>query len=355
MEKSLRYDSLKKEVVFIDQRDLPHKKTDVACSTFDSMREAIAHMKLRGAPLIGVAGAFGLLLWCNENLNEIKSMDMKFFLKKLSDASELMSKTRPTAVNLRWACERVVCEASKMPGESPLEIVKHIEALCRKMDEQDIEICEAIGLHGAAYLEKNHGRNLRVLTHCNAGALATCGYGTALGVIRSLYGSGALKHVLADETRPYLQGARITAFELCEDKIPYFLICDNMAGWLMKKGEVDVVVTGADRIAANGDSANKIGTYSLSVLAHENKIPFYIAAPKSTFDVKIKTGDLIPIEERSEIEVTTIGAVRIAPHGARVKNPAFDVTPAKYIHGIITEAGVIEKPFTSSIKKLFGD
>lgn len=360
MEKSLNYDKKKKEVVFIDQRKLPLNKEIVKCSTFDDMREAIFEMKLRGAPLIGVAGAFGLLLWCFENRSKYIAATpaaVNKFQRDFTAACDQMAKTRPTAVNLKWACSRILDSVLKSSADkNKIDLViDELEKLCVKMDAEDIAICEAIGAHGARYIAEKHGKNLRILTHCNAGALATCGYGTALGVIRSAHQLKILKHVLADETRPYLQGARITAFELAEDKIPYYLICDNMAGWLMKKGEIDLIITGADRVAANGDSANKIGTYSLSVLAHENKIPFYIAAPESTFDLSFKNGEGIPIEERTPLEVTNVCGVQIAPHGAKVKNPAFDVSPAKYINAIITEKGVIEKPFLKNIKRAFSN
>ena len=354
LEKSIIYNKSKKETVFIDQRKLPLEKVIVKCGSFAGMREAIYEMKLRGAPLIGVAGAFGLLLWCFENRSRYRDSQTDKFTADFARACEDMAKTRPTAVNLKWACDRVLNHVLETRPCAIDTMICALENLCLKMDAEDIAICEAIGRNGAKYIKEKHGKNLRILTHCNAGALATCGYGTALGVIRSAHKMKILKHVLADETRPYLQGARITAFELSEDGIPYFVICDNMAGWLMKKGEIDLVITGADRIAANGDSANKIGTYSLSILAHENKIPFYIAAPESTFDLKLKNGDGIPIEERSETEVTTVGGVRITPPGARVKNPAFDVSSAKYINAIITEKGVIEKPFVKNIKKTFG-
>lgn len=355
LEKSLNYDKKKKEVVFIDQRKLPFNKQMVKCSTFADMREAIFEMKLRGAPLIGVAGAFGLLLWCHENRSKYSGIAIDKFQSDFAAACGDMAKTRPTAVNLKWACGRVLESALETSAKKSdiNSVIAALEKLCVKMDGEDIAICEAIGANGANYIAKKHGKNLRILTHCNAGALATCGYGTALGVIRSAHKMKILKHVLAGETRPYLQGARITAFELAEDKIPYYLICDNMAGWLMKKGEIDLVITGADRVAANGDSANKIGTYSLSVLAHENKIPFYIAAPESTFDLSLKNGEGIPIEERSPLEVTSVCGVQIAPDGAKVKNPAFDVSPAKYISAIITEKGVIEKPFVKNIKRAF--
>lgn len=352
MEKSLIYKPSAEAVRFLDQRRLPHEKVYVECGSFACMREAILRMKLRGAPLIGVAGAFGLFLWCLENRKKYRDSDIPKFLRDFRKACDEMASTRPTAVNLRWACDRVFRHASSKKFATVGAAVDSIRKLCVEMDREDIAMCEKIGANGAAHFKKKYGSHLRVLTHCNAGSLATCGFGTALGVIVASYRSGILDHAFVDETRPYLQGARITAYELSQDKIPYYLICDNMAGWLMKKGEIDLVVTGADRIAANGDAANKIGTYSLSVLARENGVPMYIAAPYSTFDLGIKTGGEIPIEERPEREVTHVFDVRIAPEGARVKNPSFDVSPHENISGIITELGVIEKPFTRNIKKM---
>ncbi|HNY11269.1 MAG TPA: S-methyl-5-thioribose-1-phosphate isomerase [Candidatus Wallbacteria bacterium] len=354
MEKSLLYNGPKKEIVFLDQLKLPLEQKYVTCKSFAGMCDAILSMKLRGAPLIGVSGAFGLLLWCLENRKKYKDNETGKFLAAFEKACHEMAHVRPTAVNLKWACDRVYRYAAGLKTSSVDKIIDSIEKLCVKMDADDISICEKIGMNGAKHIKAKHGKKLRILTHCNAGSLATCGYGTAVGVIRSAHAAGILSHVLVDETRPYLQGARITAYELSEDKIPYYLICDNMAGWLMKKGEVDVIITGADRIAANGDAANKIGTYSLSVLAHENGVPMYIAAPESTFDLTLKNGEGIKIEERNPAEVTHAHGVRIAPADARVKNPAFDVTPAKYLAGIITEHGVIEKPYVSNIKKILG-
>lgn len=351
MKKSLEYNAKKRIVSFLDQLKLPLVHETVNCGSFTGMCDAILSMKLRGAPLIGVSGAFGLLLWCFENAKKYRDGDTAEFLEAFAKASHEMAHVRPTAVNLKWACDRVLAHARSVKAGSVAAIVASIEKLCVKMDADDISICESIGANGAKFIKKHHGKGLRILTHCNAGSLATCGYGTAVGVIRAAHDIGILSHVLVDETRPYLQGARITAYELSEDRIPYYLICDNMAGWLMKKGEVDVIITGADRIAANGDAANKIGTYSLSVLARENKVPMYIAAPESTFDLSIRSGDDIRIEERHPDEVTHVHGVRIAPRDSRVKNPAFDVTPGKYIAGIITEHGVIEKPYLANIKK----
>jgi len=352
VEKSLIYKPSAQEIVFLDQRRLPLEKVYVKCDSFDCMRDAILHMKLRGAPLIGVAGAFGLFLWCLENQKKYKEADVARFLRDFQKACGEMASTRPTAVNLRWACDRVYKHVSQKNNKNVASAIESIRKLCIEMDREDIKMCENIGANGARHFKKKYGGHLRILTHCNAGSLATCGFGTALGVIVTAHKNGILDHAFVDETRPYLQGARITAYELSQDKIPYYLICDNMAGWLMKKGEIDIVVTGADRIAANGDAANKIGTYSLSVLARENNVPMYIAAPYSTFDLRIKTGEEIVIEERPEREVTHVFDVRIAPEGARVKNPSFDVTPHRNLAGIITELGVIEKPFTRNIKKM---
>jgi len=352
MEKTLNYNKSKKEINFVNQLTLPLKKEILSCRDFNGMKDAILSMKLRGAPLIGVSGAFGLLLWCFENSGKYQNEDVVNFMLAFEKARDEMASVRPTAVNLKWACDKVYNEVFAARPKFITEIIQMVERLCVEMDSEDIAICEKIGRNGALYLkEKFKGRKLRILTHCNAGALATCGYGTALGVIRAAHETGILDYVWVDETRPYLQGARITAYELMEDKIDNYLICDNMAGFMMKKGLVDAVITGADRIAANGDAANKIGTYSLSVLAKENGVPMFIAAPKSTFDLAIKTGDDIKIEERSETEVTEMHGTRVAPHGVKVKNPAFDVTDAKYISGIITEYGVIEKPYKSNIKK----
>jgi len=303
----------------LDQRLLPDKKVYVVCRTAEQVAKAIRDMVVRGAPAIGVAAAFGVVLG-----------------NGAPKAYEVLRKSRPTAVNLFWALERMKSAAN-------------LEAEARAIYEEDVAANRAIGELGAKLI----GERARVMTHCNAGALATAGYGTALGVIRSA------KHkkisVIASETRPYLQGARLTAWEMVQEKIPCTLITDSMAGHLMSKGEVDVVVVGADRIAANGDVANKIGTYALAVMAKRHGIPFYVAAPLSTFDPHIPDGSHIPIEERPADEVLGYRKLRWAPKGVRVRNPAFDVTPAELITGIICERAVVLNPDTEKIRALVGD
>jgi len=299
------------QVKVIDQTRLPHKLVYINLRTVDQVVRAIKTMKIRGAPALGVAAAFGLVLGS----------------KNFKKSAQKLLNSRPTAVNIKWAIDRMLNAAQS--GKGLLE-----EALL--IANEDIQINKAIGKNGAKVIKK--GRC--VLTVCNAGALATVDYGTALGVIRSAHRLGKRIHVFAAETRPRLQGAKLTAWELKREKIPFTLITDNMIGHFMQKGMIDLVVTGADRIARNGDSANKIGTYAVAVLAKEHGIPFYIAAPISTIDFNIRSGKQIVIEERSPEEVTCIGKERIAPKGTRVKNPAFDVTPARYIAGIITEKGI---------------
>jgi methylthioribose-1-phosphate isomerase len=270
------------------------------------------------------------------------------FFRQLANVCDIMAKTRPTAVNLFWAIERMkrVAEANRAKGLDAIREILKDEAI--RIEAEDLAICMAIGRHGARLVEDG----TTILTHCNAGGLATAGYGTALGVIRAAHEAGKNIQVFADETRPWLQGARLTAWELMKDGIPVTLIADNMAGWFMKKGEIALCVVGADRIAANGDTANKIGTYSLAVLARENSIPFYVAAPISTFDLTMKSGDEIPIEERHSREVTHLQGIPIAPEGIRVRNPAFDVTPSRYITGIITEKGVVTGDYSRQLRRL---
>lgn len=299
------------KVRIVDQTKLPHKLVYINLRKVDQVVAAIKTMKIRGAPALGVAAAFGMVLG---------SSNLKKSARKLLDS-------RPTAVNIKWAVERML-KAAKA-GKDLLK-----EALL--IAQEDIQINKAIGKNGEKVIKKG----MNVLTVCNAGALATVDYGTALGVIRCAHKLGKKIHVFAAETRPRLQGAKLTAWELKQEKIPATLITDNMIGYFMQKGEIDIVVTGADRIARNGDSANKIGTYAAAVLAKEHGIPFYIAAPTSTIDFSIRSGKQIVIEERSPEEVTCIGKERIAPKGTKVKNPAFDVTPARYITGIITEKGI---------------
>ncbi|MFQ5442221.1 MAG: S-methyl-5-thioribose-1-phosphate isomerase [Thermodesulfobacteriota bacterium] len=335
----------KDSVVMIDQRVLPGREVYRTYKDYKGVAGAIKNMVIRGAPAIGVAGAMGVAI----GALKIKSKDKKKFKKEFDKIARVVSSARPTAVNLSWAVERMRGIFTENANE-PVEVIKKLlVAEAKRMHGEDIEINRRIGRRGGALLKKNS----TVLTHCNAGALATAGYGTALGVIRGAIERGKKIKVLADETRPFLQGARLTAWELKKDRIDVTLITDNMAGHLMKDGLVDAVVVGADRIASNGDVANKIGTYSVAVLARENKIPFYVAAPLSTIDMSIKSGKEIPIEERDKREVTHIGARMLAPKGVKVKNPVFDVTPARLVTAIITEKGVVKSPYTRNIKRLF--
>ncbi len=305
-------------VEFLDQRLLPGKISYVTCRNGEEVARAIKDMVVRGAPAIGCAAAFGVVL-----------------SKGSKESYDVLAKSRPTAVNLFWALDR-------------MKKAKDLKAEAEAIFAEDLAGNRAMGKLGAEFIPAN----ARVMTHCNAGALATAGYGTALGVLRAAHEAGKKISVMANETRPYLQGARLTAWEMVQEHIPCTLITDNMAGYLMSKGEVDVIVVGADRIAANGDVANKIGTYTLAVLAKRHGIPFYVAAPLSTFDPKIPDGSHIPIEERPESEVTGYGDNRWAPQGVKVRNPAFDVTPAELITAIITEKGVARPPNRDSIAKL---
>jgi methylthioribose-1-phosphate isomerase len=328
----------------IDQTKLPNEHIIMECRTYTEVADAIKNMIVRGAPAIGVSAAYGIAIGAMAASGDSKEL----FFKELSKICDVMKSTRPTAVNLFWAVDRVFKKAQSVSKKSIGDIRDAILKEACIMDEEDIRTNKAIGLNGSKLIKENS----TILTHCNAGALATCDYGTALGVIRAAYEAGKNISVFADETRPYLQGARLTAWELKQDNIPVTLICDNMAGHFMKSGKIDLCIVGADRIALNGDTANKIGTYSVAVLARENSIPFYIAAPVSTIDFSIETGDSIPIEERKAEEVTHIRGVPIAPDGICVANPAFDVTPNRYITAIITERGVIYPPFGENIKKL---
>jgi methylthioribose-1-phosphate isomerase len=329
----------------LDQRKLPTEEVWIDCITYKDAAIGIKDMVVRGAPAIGVTAAYGMVL----GLKEIETENKDSFLLGLEKAGNVLKSTRPTAVNLFWAVDRIINIAINNKNKSVDEIKELIIKEACKMDKEDVKTNMEIGRHGNEIINKND----TILTHCNAGALATCDYGTALGVVRAAHENGKNINVFADETRPYLQGARLTAWELKEDGIPVTLICDNMAGYFMKKGDIDVCVVGADRIAANGDAANKIGTYTVAVLAKENNIPFYVAAPLSTIDMNIEKGDDIPIEERDTCEITEIKGKIIAPDCINVKNPAFDVTPNKYIAGIITEKGIIRAPFKENIKKLF--
>lgn len=330
-------------VVMIDQTRLPRYTEYVTCRNYLEVAEAIRSMIIRGAPAIGVAAAMGIAIGVEQT--EDAQLGTQF-----PEICRVLGATRPTAVNLFWAIERMKRKYASLAGRPFGEIRAAMTAEAILIKQEDIEINQAMGRHGAPLIPD--GRT--VLTHCNAGALATAGYGTALGVIRAAVESGKKIDVFADETRPFLQGARLTAWELQEDGIPTTLITDNMAGHFMKAGRIGCVVVGADRIAGNGDVANKIGTYSVAVLAKENGVPFYVAAPISTLDLSLASGDQIPIEERSSKEVTEVFGVPVAPEGIAVQNPAFDVTPNRYITGIITEKGVARAPFTESLRALAG-
>jgi len=331
----------KRNTLFIlNQLLLPHKIRYVRCRNSSDVARAIKKMVIRGAPAIGVATAFGVALAALE----IRSLDFQKLSRRVEKAIKELASTRPTAVNLFWALERM---RAILHSQGDVGILKRkLLAEAISIYEDDIKINKRIGNYGAALLKKNSV----VLTHCNAGALATAGYGTALGVIRSAYRQGKIKLVFVDETRPYLQGARLTAWELCQEKIPYVLITDNMAGHFMKTAGIRAVIVGADRIARNGDTANKIGTYSLSVLAGYHRIPFYVAAPSSTVDLNISDGEKITIEERSSDEVVYFHKKSIAPKGTKALHPGFDVTPSKNITAIITEKGIFKPEKIKNLK-----
>jgi methylthioribose-1-phosphate isomerase len=333
-------------VRFIDQTKLPLEESYVLATTYEQVAEAIETMVVRGAPAIGVSAAYGIALGALHTT----ALTPHLFAPEFETICARLAATRPTAVNLFWAIDRMKRLFARLleSGATLSEIQERILAEADAMYEEDIAACRTMGAFGAALLPDEGG----VLTHCNAGALATCGYGTALGVIRSAVEQGKRIHVYADETRPFLQGARLTAWELMADHIPTTVICDNMAASLMRAGRIQAVVVGADRIAANGDFANKIGTYNVAILAKEHGIPFYVAAPWSTIDLATETGDAIPIEERSPVEVTHHGGKQLTPNGVGICNPAFDVTPAKYVTAIITERGVLRAPYTESLQQM---
>ncbi len=334
------------EVVMIDQRKLPSKEVYVRCRTAKDVARAIRAMVIRGAPAIGVAAAMGVAL----DVRRSRATGTTQLATEFYRTCDLLAATRPTAVNLFWAIERMkrVFAGGMRAGRSTTELQALIDAEAARLHDEDVANCRAIGRHGASVVPAE----ARVLTHCNAGALATGGYGSALGVIRAAVEAGKRVAVYADETRPFLQGARLTAWELIRDGIDTTVITDGMAGSLMRAGLVDVVVVGADRIAANGDVANKIGTYTVAVLAREHGVPFYVAAPLSTIDLSTPDGSGIPIEERDAKEMTHMGASQLVPEGAAVWNPAFDVTPASFVAGIITERGICRPPFAESLKHL---
>jgi methylthioribose-1-phosphate isomerase len=326
-------------VCLIDQRLLPTHHVIARCETVDAVAMAIRSMQVRGAPAIGCTAAYGMALAGFAS----PATTSHELLKDLLHAKKMLDATRPTAVNLSWATQRMLAAAHG----SDIALVRQVllqEA--NTIVAEDLAMCHAIGAHGMTLIPERG----RVLTHCNAGGLATAGYGTALAPIRSAFATGRSIHVLVDETRPFLQGARLTAWELQRDGIPLTLITDSMAGYFMQKGEVDCVIVGADRVVANGDIANKIGTYSLAVLAHAHQIPFYVAVPSSTIDLSLPNGAAIPIEQRDATEVTSIAGVVVAPEGVQAAHPAFDVTPHQLITAIITEQGVLFPPFTSALK-----
>lgn len=324
----------------LDQRLLPGKIIYADCKTSVEVAGAITDMVVRGAPAIGVAAAYGIVLAARES-----NGSTVVFMEKAA----VMRRARPTAVNLMWAVDRMTGLWAKNRNEISNAIIEKLVREAQRIEREDLESCKRIGKFGNELI----GHGFSILTHCNAGGLATSGYGTALGVIRAAHGAGKQIHVYADETRPYLQGARLTATELHEDGIPVTLICDNMAAWLMKSGKVQCVIVGADRIAANGDTANKIGTYQVAISASAHGIPFYVAAPLSTVDLALKEGGSIPIELRNEDEVFHAMGVRTAPEGIEAWNPAFDVTPAALIHAIVTDEGIAFPPFAQSIARLF--
>ena len=336
-------------VEFLDQTLLPFEETYVLATSYQQVADVITTMVVRGAPAIGVSAAMGVAL----GVKQSQAASVEALTPEFEEICRVLAATRPTAVNLFWAIARMrdlYHALAAKPGASVAGIRDALIAEAQKMYDEDIATCKTMGAHGAPLLPKQGG----VLTHCNAGALATCGYGTALGVIRAAVESGAEIRVYADETRPFLQGARLTAWELLHDKIPTTVICDNMAASMMRRGKIHAVVVGADRIAANGDVANKIGTYGVAVLAKEHGIPFYVAAPWSTIDMETPTGDTIPIEERPAREVTHHGGKQLTPYDADIENPAFDVTPAEYVTAIITERGVLKAPYPETLAELAG-
>jgi len=334
-------------VVMIDQRKLPGQEIYVTCKTANEVARAIKTMVIRGAPAIGVAAGMGIAL----GMNRSKAQGTRQFAVDFNKLCDVMAATRPTAVNLFWAIARMkrafgeAVQAGRSVEEIKAVLVKEANAI----HDEDVESCRQMGRFGAELVPSG----ARILTHCNAGALATAGYGTALGVIRAAAEQGKVTQVFADETRPFLQGARLTAWELVRDGVPTTVITESMAGPLMQRGGIDFIVVGADRIAANGDFANKIGTYTVAMMAAAHKVPFYVAAPLSTIDLATADGAAIPIEQRSAREVTHLGSTQLAPDGASVWNPAFDVTPHHLVAGIITEKGVARAPFADSLARLF--
>jgi methylthioribose-1-phosphate isomerase len=333
-------------VCLLDQRILPQRIEVARCRSAAEAAQAIRGMVVRGAPAIGCAAAYAMALAASQS----RAADSATMLAELEEARRTLDAARPTAVNLAWATARVLRAAAASAGEGPGAIAAAALAEAHAVTAEDLAMCHAIGAHGAPLIPERG----RVLTHCNAGGLATAGYGTALAPIRTAHAAGRRLHVLVDETRPLLQGARLTAWELQRAAIPLTLITDSMAGYFMQRGEVDCVIVGADRIVANGDVANKIGTYGLAVLANAHAIPFYVAAPSSTVDLTLADGSAIPIEQRDPSEVTSVGGAPLAAPGVPAANPAFDVTPARLVTAIITERGVIAPPFAVGLAELPG-
>ena len=340
--RTLEYDASQRALFLIDQTRLPHETVHVACRTAEDVARAIKTMQVRGAPAIGVAAAYGLVLGAQAH----STLKPEVFLEHLEHFATMLRSTRPTAVNLNWAIDRMSARGRAVAEVSGVQAAQAaLLSLADEMAEEDVIVNKRIGAFGLDLVPA--GAN--VLTHCNAGALATVDYGTALGVVRAAHDAGRGIHVYVDETRPFLQGARLTAWELQQHGVPMTLITDSMAGHFMNRGKVDLVVVGADRVAANGDVANKIGTYTLAVLARENGIPFYVAAPTSTIDLSLERGAEIPIEERPSVEVTEIAGASIAPDGVHAAHPAFDVTPARLVTAIITERGALRAPYKKSL------
>jgi methylthioribose-1-phosphate isomerase len=341
--RTLEFDEGQRALVLIDQTRLPHATVMIACRTPEDVAHAIQSMQVRGAPAIGVAAAYGMALAAQAHT----SNDPRAFVKDLERVAGVLGRTRPTAVNLKWALDRMLSNGRAV-AERTGDVAQARAALlnlAHEMADEDVAANRRMGAYGLDLVPAGAS----ILTHCNTGALATVDYGTALGVVRAAHEAGRGIHVYVDETRPFLQGARLTAWELQRLGVPMTLITDSMAGHFMNRGKVDLVIVGADRIAANGDVANKIGTYSLAVLARENGIPFYVAAPTSTVDLALGSGVEIPIEERSSREVTDIAGTRIAPEGVNVAHPAFDVTPARLVTAIITEHGILRPPYAASL------
>ncbi|HSK99139.1 MAG TPA: S-methyl-5-thioribose-1-phosphate isomerase [Rubrobacteraceae bacterium] len=335
-------------VCLIDQTKLPHACEVVRCTTVEEVAGAIRSMVVRGAPAIGVTAAYGMALAARKWV----AGDRAGLLNHLAEAKNTLDASRPTAFNLSWATARILRVAREgRPEEAVEALAARLLAEAYEIYDEDERTCRAIGEHGAALLRSG----TRVLTHCNAGGLATTGYGTALAPIRTAYEGGKALHVFVDETRPFLQGSRLTAWELQQIGIPLTLITDSMAGYFMRRGEVDCIIVGADRVVANGDVANKIGTYGLAVLARAHDIPFYVAAPTSTVDMGLASGEDIPIEQRDPGEVTHLAGLSLAPEGVRAAHPAFDVTPHELVTAIITEKGVVEPPFAEGLRRLLAE